>query len=215
MMETLVLRDLDTRHVARTYNMLLEQLQTGDFRSAQVKKLRGAPLYRARLDDKDRLLFKIARHKDRTLLLVLEVVRNHDYAKARFLNGGTFREEDFEPVAAPEPAAAEPLGYAHPTNQALHYLDKPLSLDDEQNSVFETPLPLIVVGSAGSGKTALTLEKLKTLPGYGLYLTRSSYLVDNARALYFASGYQNDGQEVAFLSLKELIQTIDVPQGRE
>jgi hypothetical protein len=79
--------------------------------------------------------------------------------------------------------------------------------------VFDTPLPLIVVGSAGSGKTALTLEKLKTIPGQGAYLTRSAFLVENARSLYFANGYQNAAQEVEFLSLRELVETIDVPPG--
>jgi hypothetical protein len=107
------------------------------------------------------------------------------------------------------------LAYVNPGCPALHFLDKPLSFDDAQTAVFETPLPLIVVGSAGSGKTALTLEKLKTIPGRGLYLTRSSYLVQNARSLYFASGYSNDGQEVDFLSLAELLETIEVPRGRE
>ena len=144
-------------------------------------------------------------------------MRNHDYAKARFLNGGGFTEDDFAPVPAPGAGdtPAETLAYVNPRTPALHFLDKPLSFDDAQAAVFETPLPLIVIGSAGSGKTALTLEKLKTIPGRGLYLTRSSYLVENARSLYFASGYSNEGQEVDFLSLAELLETIEVPRGRE
>lgn len=36
-----------------------------------------------------------------------------------------------------------------------------LALDDQQQSVYESLPPLIVVGGAGSGKTALTLEKMK------------------------------------------------------
>ena len=217
MMETLVLRDLDARHVARQYQKVLEQLRQGDFRSAEVKKLRGSGLYRAKLDDSNRLLFKLAEHRGRPWLLILEVVRNHDYAKARFLNGGSFTEDDLEPVPAPGAgnAPTETLAYVNPGSPALHFLDKPLSFDDAQTAVFETPLPLIVIGSAGSGKTALTLEKLKTIPGRGLYLTRSSYLVENARSLYFASGYSNEGQEVDFLSLAELLETIEVPPGRE
>jgi hypothetical protein len=217
MMETLVLRDLDARHVSRQYDKVLDQLRQGDFRSAEVKKLRGSGLYRAKLDDKNRLLFNLAAHGGRTWLLILEVVRNHDYARARFLNGGSFTEDDFEPVAEPGAgtAAAETLAYVNPSCPALHFLDKPLSFDDAQTAVFETPLPLIVIGSAGSGKTALTLETLKTIPGRGLYLTRSSYLVQNARSLYFASGYSNEGQEVDFLSLAELLETIEVPRGRE
>ncbi len=78
MMDALILRDLDTRHVTQKYERVLAQLRQGDFRSAEVKKLRGADLYRARLDDKARLLFKLGEHAGRRVLLVLEVVRNHE-----------------------------------------------------------------------------------------------------------------------------------------
>jgi hypothetical protein len=216
-METLIFRDIDTRHVERAYEKLLEQLKSGDFRSAEVKKLKNAGIYRAKLDDKNRLLFQLAEHGGRRYLLVLEVVRNHDYAKARFLNGGSWTESDFDPVPMPPSpdVPGEVLRYVNPGSATIHVLDKALSFDDAQTAVFDTPLPLIVIGSAGSGKTALTLEKLKTLPGRGLYLTRSAYLVESARSLYFANGFGNDGQEVDFFSLVELIQTIEVPKGRE
>lgn len=215
-METLVLRDLDSQHVSRQYEKVLDQLRQGDFRSAEVKKLRDAGVYRAKLDDKNRLLFKLAECGGTTYLLILEVVRNHDYAKARFLNGGSFTDHDFVPVESP--AAEEPserLAYVNRASPILHVLDKPLSFDTAQATVFKTPLPLIVIGSAGSGKTALTLEKLKTLRGHGLYLTRSSFLVENARSLYFANAYSSDAQEIDFLSLAELVETIEVPSGRE
>jgi hypothetical protein len=201
------------------FDRILEQLRRGDFRSAEVKKLRNADLYRATLDEKNRLLFKLGEHAGRTVLLILEVVHNHDYAKARFLRGGSYGDGDFEPVPSASggqlPPASERLRYVNPSTPVLHVLDKPLCFDDAQAAVFETHLPLIVVGSAGSGKTALTLEKLKTLPGRGLYLTRSPFLVENARSLYFAHHYSNEGQEIDFLSLAELLETIDVPRGRE
>lgn len=216
-LEILVLRELELGSLKRQYEKVLMQLQKGDFRSAEIKKLRNDGIYRAKLDEKNRLLFKIGEYQGRKVLLILEVVFNHDYSKARFLSGGSYAEDDFEPVtlATQELVASERLPYIHPSSTALHFLDKPLSFDEAQESIFSTPLPLIVIGSAGSGKTALTLEKLKTLPGRGLYLTRSSYLVENARALYSANRYQNSAQEIEFLSLSELLQTIDVPRGRE
>jgi hypothetical protein len=215
-MDALVLRDLEVRQLGRQVERVLDRLRHGDFRSADVKKLKNVDLYRAKLDDKNRLLFKLAEHEDRRVLLILEVVHNHDYAKARFLGGGSFRDGDFEPVtSASDASTTERLRYVNPASPALHLLDKPLSFDDAQATVFATPLPLIVIGPAGSGKTALTIEKLKTLPGHGLYLTRSSFLVENARSLYFANRYANDGQEIDFLSLGELLETIEVPRGRE
>ena len=213
----LVLRDLEPGRLATHVDRAVEHLQAGNFRAADARKLRHAGIYRARLDDTNRLLFKFADHAGRTVLLVLEVIRNHAYDKARFLNGGSYTEDDFEPVQTP-PAALPPtdrLRYVHPTSTVLHVLDKPLSFDDAQQAVFATPLPLIVVGSAGSGKTALTLEKLRTIAGHGAYLTRSSFLVESARPLYSSNGYRNAGQEVDFLSFRELVETIDVPAGRE
>ena len=224
--DALVYRDLEVRQLGRQVELAIQQLRAGDFRAADARKLKGTALYRARLDDRNRLLFKFGEHDGRRVLLVLEVVHNHDYARSRFLGGGEASEGDFESVPlgpAPDgsPAGAwkglesERMAYLNPASSVLHVLDKPLSFDDAQAAVFDTPLPLIVIGSAGSGKTALTLEKLKTLPGHGLYLTRSSFLVENARSLYYAHRYANDGQEVDFLSLAELVETIQVPSGRE
>jgi hypothetical protein len=217
MMDVLVMRDLEVRGLGARVERVIEQLRAGDFRSAEVKKLKNAAVYRARLDDRNRLLFRFGEHRGRRVLLVLEVVHNHDYAKARFMGGAWPGEEAFEPVTSVEAAAAGPaerLGYMNPGSPVLHVLDRPMSFDDAQAAVLAAPLPLILIGSAGSGKTALTLEKLKTLPGRGLYLTRSSYLVDSARSLYYAERYANAGQEVDFLSLGELVETIEVPRGR-
>lgn len=224
--DVVLYRDLEVRQLGPQVDRAIQQLRVGDFRAADARKLKGTALYRARLDDRNRLLFKFGEHGGRRVLLVLEVVHNHDYARSRFMGGGEAREEDFEAVSAgPTPAGApsagrdgveaERLAYLNPASTTFHFLDKPLSFDDAQAAVFATPLPLIVIGSAGSGKTALTLEKLKTLPGQGLYLTRSSFLVESARSLYYAHRYANDGQEVDFLSLAELVETIQVPAGRE
>lgn len=141
----------------------------------------------------------MSQHAGHKVFILLEVVRNHACEKARFLNGGSYSEANFE--AAFDPAtvsATENLRYVHPSSAALHILDKPLSFDDAHSAVFAMPLPLIVVGSAGSGKTALTLEKLKTIAGQGLYLTHSSFLVESSRNLSFANRYENGGQEVDF-----------------
>jgi hypothetical protein len=219
-------RELEVRQLGPHVERAIQQLRVGDFRAADARKLAGTALYRARLDDRNRLLFKFGEHGGRRVLLVLEVVHNHDYARSRFLGGGEPREQDFEAVSLVGAADGSPWGgrehlqvermaYLNPASTLLHVLDKPLSFDDAQAAVFDTPLPLIVIGSAGSGKTALTLEKLKTLPGHGLYLTRSSFLVESARSLYHAHRYANDGQQVDFLSLAELVETIQVPSGRQ
>jgi len=75
--------------------------------------------------------------------------------------------------------------------------------------------PLILVGSAGSGKTALTLEKLRQAEGDVLYVTQSPWLAQSARDLYAAHGYENPAQHVQFLSYREFLETLRVPPGRE
>lgn len=190
-------------------------LEAGDFRSADVKKI-GDNLYRARLDRSDRLLFSLYRHDGQSCILVLEHIAQHAYDRSRFLRRGVRVDEEKLPVIAePTAAEAEPLAYLNPQATTFHVLDKVLSFDDAQRAVYATPPPFIVIGSAGSGKTALTLERMKQLPGQLLYLTRSPYLVRNSRDLYYALGYENDAQEVDFLSFGEYLASLRVPEGRE
>jgi hypothetical protein len=60
-------------------------------------------------------------------------------------------------------------------------LDKVLSFDDDQEAVYRQSPPLVIIGSAGCGKTALTPEKMQDASGHILYVTRSPFLVQNGR----------------------------------
>ena len=79
--------------------------------------------------------------------------------------------------------------------------------------MYRLPPPLIVVGSAGSGKTALSLEKLKHTEGEVLYVTHSAYLAQSARDLYYGHGFEHSGQEANFLSYREVVERLHVPVG--
>lgn len=179
--------------------------------------------YRAKLDDTNRLLFKIGVYKGQTYLFVLEIILNHDYSKSRFLNGAVIDESKLLPVASISNLQLtdySPISYINEvkggkSSQKFHVLDKILSFDDTQADILNLPAPVIVIGSAGSGKTALTLEKAKTLTGRVLYVTLSPYLVENAQQLYYSFDYENTKQEIDFLSFQEYISTIEVPQGKE
>ncbi|EAR20629.1 ankyrin repeat domain-containing protein [Nitrococcus mobilis] len=197
------------------FNKLRTTLEAGNFRQADVRKI-GDNLYRARLNKRDRLLFSLYRHDGETCCLLLEHIRNHAYAHSRFLAGGAVIDEEKIPLlSTPEEAPTEALDHLHPQRERFHLLDKILSFDDEQQRVYEAPPPLVVIGSAGSGKTALVLEKLKLTIGDVLYVSLSPYLVTNARDLYYAHGYDNADQSVDFLSFHELLESIQVPEGRE
>jgi hypothetical protein len=210
---------LDTAGCEAQYRKVVAAIERDDFRSAEVKKLAGAgpgKLYRAKLDAAARLIFSVVRHGESVCALMLEVLPTHDYERSRFLRGAEVDEARLPPVEAPEAhREAEPVRYLHPERREVHLLDKVISFDDAQEAVYRVPPPLIVVGSAGSGKTALTLEKLKHTEGEVLYLTHSPYLAQSARDLYYGHGFEKEGQEVSFFSYRELLESIRVPPGRE
>lgn len=210
---------LDTSRFAKSYRKVVDAIAADDFRAAQVKKLSNlshGKFYRARLDDTNRLLFSLVRHGDEVCALMLEIIANHDYDKSRFLRGAAIDEARIPDCDAAEASReATPLRYLHPEHASVHLLDKPISFDDAQEAIYRLPAPLVVVGSAGSGKTALTLEKLKHAEGEVLYVTHSAYLAQSARDLYYANGFEHAGQEAVFLSYREFVESIHVPVGRE
>lgn len=56
---------------------------------------------------------------------------------------------------------------------------------------------------------------MKRSHGQVLNVTPSPYLADNARNIYYANHYENDDQKISFLSFREFLETIRVPEGRE
>ena len=218
-MKILEYTGLDISGVKASYRKVTDAIARLDFRAAQVKKLANlshGKFYRARLDGADRLLFSLIRHGDEVCALMLEVIANHDYDKSRFLRGVAIDESKIPDIDAAEAIKeAQAVRYLHPDRTSVHLLDKPISFDDTQDAVYRQPAPLIVVGSAGSGKTALTLEKLKHAEGEVLYVTHSAFLAQSARDLYYANGFEHTGQDAVFLSYREFVESIHVPPGRE
>jgi len=213
-MQVLLYNQLNPNNIPN-FQKMKGLLEAGDFRSADVKKV-GHNLYRARLDRSNRLLFSLYRYQDEAYILVLECIAHHAYDTSRFLRrDATIDESKIPTLESPERVDPEPLGYLNPRLPTFHVLNKVISFDDAQQAVYTLPPPCIVIGSAGSGKTALVLEKMKDAPGEVLYVTRSPYLVHTARNLYYALEYENDEQAVSFLSFAEYLASLRVPPGRE
>lgn len=217
-MKLLYYNDLNYKPVERQFSKIAKYLEAGDFKSADVKKMPQSGYYRAKLDKENRLLFTIGEYQGEKYLFLLEVILNHDYDKSRFLGGAAIDESKLLPVPSAQQVAKEevlPMPYVNESDRHFHLLDKILSFDEQQRAIFNTPPPIIIIGSAGSGKTALTLEKLKSLNGQVLYITLSAYLVENASRLYYSFGYDNNRQEVDFLSFADYLGGIDLPKGKE
>ncbi|MBB4284939.1 hypothetical protein [Roseospira goensis] len=213
-MRVLVYNELIPEQIPN-FDKVVHALGERDFARADVRKLTDT-LYRARLNKSDRLLFSLYRARGETCCLILEHIRNHAYEKSRFLSRGAEIDEDKIPVI--EADAATPAGdlpLLDPDKPRFNILDKILTFDDEQEAIHGLSPPVIIIGSAGSGKTALTLEKMKQMVGDMLYVSLSPYLVRNARDLYYARNYTNDDQEIDFLSFQEFLESIRVPEGRE
>lgn len=217
-MKLLHYNELDTKGLKTKVKKVEKMLAAGDFKSADVRKMSNSDYYRAKLDRENRLLFKFAHYQDEKYILLLEVIPNHDYDKSKFLRGAEVKDQHFTVAAEPEKVTAEhltPLRYVNPGTARFHLLDKIISLDNDQNEIYGLPAPLIIIGSAGSGKTALTLEKMKLYTGNIAYISLSAYLVENSQRIYYANGYENDNQEVEFLSFREYLESIRIPKGRE
>lgn len=217
-MNILYLNDIDFSKVKKQFYKTVEFLENNDFDSAEIKKLAGNGYYRAKLDYENRLLFKFARFNRQTYILLLEVIYNHAYEKSRFLKGARIDESKLRILKSekqvPEDEIVE-LNYVNHNTSNFHLLNKVLSFDNVQQDVFTIKPPVVIVGSAGSGKTVLTLEKIKHLKGNVLYITLSPFLVDNSSRLFYSNNYVNENQDVDFLSFKEYLDTLRVVPGKE
>ena len=212
-MKVLVYNELNPKTIPG-FAKLQSYLEDDDFKSAEVKKV-GDNLYRARLNQRDRLLFSIYRHQEQSYALILEFIKNHAYQDSRFLRQvGSIDEDKIPVIHKPDEASDKALVYLNPGHNSFNLLDKIISFDDRQQSIYDLQPPLIVIGSAGSGKTALTLEKMKQAVGDVLYVTQSAYLVKNSRDLYYAHHYDNPEQQIDFLSFQEFLESIQVPSGK-
>jgi hypothetical protein len=217
-MNVLYYTDLDYSKVKKQFEKTVDFLQKGDFKSAEIKKLKPTKYYRARLDTENRLLFMFASYEGRTHILLLEVILNHEYEKSRFLRGADIDESKIKVLSSEKEVDKEdflPLTYVNAKAIRFNLLDKAISFDESQELIFNKRPPVIIIGSAGSGKTALTLEKIKLLKGRILYITLSAYLIENSANLYYSFDYDNEKQEVEFLSFHDFIQSIQVAEGKE
>ncbi|MDM1760436.1 UvrD-helicase domain-containing protein [Acinetobacter sp. 251-1] len=211
-MDVLIYNELANQKIMGL-DKLIAYLQDDNFKSAEVKKIQ-PNLYRAKLNRSDRILFSVYQYQQKNYILILEYLKNHDYQGSRFLNEDVqINEAEIPDVESiDEMEAQEQLVYINANNPNFVYLNKFISFDDVQQHIYKQYPPLVIIGSAGSGKTAILLEKMKQLEGQILYVTLSSFLVKNSRELYYSDQYYNDRQLVDFYSYQDFIESIAIPE---
>lgn len=160
--------------------------ERGDLAAVDLKKLGTGGYHRARPSDRARLLIQFVQWEGQRAALALEILANHEYEKSRFLRGASVDESRILDAHDEAALEARPIKYLHPTRASFALLDKPISFDDVQDEVLRRRPPLVLVGSAGSGKTALLLQQLRAAPGRVAYVTESAWLAQAARGLYVA-----------------------------
>ena len=182
-------RDLAPGRFAKSVEKIRAALARGDFAAAGLKKLSPTPYWRAKLNDEARLLIQFAPYLGEMVCLFLEVIPNHAYEKSRFLRGAAIDWSKIE--SGPDDSATHP----EPTPRGLELrwlpaqaaefelLDRPIVFDDAQEAVRRHKVPLVVIGSAGSGKTGVTLTKMREATGRVLYVTLGLSRANSAPAL--------------------------------
>ncbi|WP_165485209.1 ankyrin repeat domain-containing protein [Legionella rowbothamii] len=137
-------------------------------KKAQTKQLAnmthlGKPVYRAKINDKDRLVYTYQEHEGQKKLMVLMVMEDHDYDKLRRIlthsQGGheAILEHEPEPETLPILSTKPEQLDWHP---AVSYMSKTLLLDESQKAARQVPTPVIFTGAPGSGKTSLVYTQM-------------------------------------------------------
>jgi len=169
----------------------IKRLESQDF--SQVKKLSNLPYLRVKVNYEDRILFTFFRYQGQSYILLLEHIKNHEYQKSKFLRGKKWDEEDFE-FSNEE---IEEVIFVN-DKQEFTYFDKFISFSNEQESIVNLNPPIILIGSAGSGKTSILLEKLQTFDGKVLYISLSKNLVEHSKKIC------NSTNDIDFLTFAQL-----------
>ncbi len=171
----------------------IEKLKNSDF--SQVKKLSNLPYFRVKVNYEDRIIFTFFRYENENYILLLEYVKNHEYEKSKFLRGKKWDEEDF--VFLKEDI--EEVIFLNKKKE-FSYFDKFISFSDTQENILNLNPPIILIGSAGSGKTSVLIEKIQTFNGKVLYISLSKNLVENSKEIC------NCPKNIEFLSFEELFE---------
>lgn len=179
----------------------IDFLRNGDFKSADTKKLTNSNYFRAKTDIKGRLLFQFGYIDNISYIFLLDILPNHEYEDSPFLKGKKVSDEDFifDKTNIEEHISKKKF---------FHYSENFIIFNKAQENILYANPPLIIVGSAGSGKTSVTIEKLRTLNGKVLYISLSQELVNNAQDI--CGEYKN----IDFLSYEQFINCIEKQEGK-
>lgn len=188
----------------------ITRILSGDYPSTDLEKLRtplAYPIYSWRINKRDRLLFTT--HQG--CLHVLEHIPNHDYQKSRFLRSGVldksmaaFEFTDTLEIDKPVFTGDHSVYVEIPLE---YYNQKFIDLSHEQISAAAFPLPAVVNGGAGTGKTLVGLSRLAGQINHGqnlLYVSKTARLVENIEIQWREGFEHQDSPTLDFKTYNQL-----------
>ncbi|MCH9755950.1 MAG: ankyrin repeat domain-containing protein [Gammaproteobacteria bacterium] len=203
------------------------QLLNGDYNPNDLEKLNnpsGQPIYSFRLTGAERLLFTTLKGA----ILLLEHLPTHDYLGSRFLKKGVLKAY----VQKNEEALFRALNpEEHPVfkDQQSGVQDKPvdyfnqqfITLSTEQGHAATTPLPAVINGAAGSGKSYVALSSLAQFLEQNedtsrlLYVTKNHRLTHEMKQTWQDFSPEGKEEAVEFKTYNEVIATTVSTVGQE
>lgn len=244
---------LGEKHLLQEHEEAILSLLQGDYAKADVERLIGhKQVYSLRLTQQARLLFTLHQVQGKNYLLILDYLPNHDYHKTRFLKYGVLQQyldkqkeaylqathaaEDeeqslFEKISPQEfvdlvrPIQTEVQNATLDRSVLDFYQQQWIELSGEQQEILELPLPAVVTGAAGSGKSCIALSLLSAqAKGYLdaiptqdekeescslLYVTETPRLAAEMQNLWQALPIARDTPGlVRFLTYQQLLQEL-------
>ncbi|MDP1602210.1 MAG: hypothetical protein Q8M03_03010 [Legionella sp.] len=226
----------------KKHHKTLDKLLACNYKSAglDAKHLKNDRPFTVRINDSDRLLFTSFIVDGKPYLLLLEDILNHDYQKSRFLKPGVLQnylelhkdeitqkirngekvilsnpEPDTEKEANPESDTEEfqESDFDYPVKYGQQYI----VLNTEQQEALAAPLPVVVSGAPGSGKSCVAIslleqcqenqaktEELRPL----LYVTQSEELVKGMQSIWTNLAKDEGLPEVQFKTFQQLMEEI-------
>ncbi|TSA23748.1 MAG: hypothetical protein D4R67_12970, partial [Bacteroidetes bacterium] len=165
MYEILLLNDLNPGKLCKQFDKTLEELASGNFAAAEVKKMTGTGFYRARLDQENRLLFRFGRHNEKNYLLVLELILNHNYAGSRFLRGAVLDDSKLVPLPNALPPVDDMVAMQYINNELNGADGHPIQVDWRDSAYDMAKVGTIVQDFINEGDILFTTHSSSEMKG--------------------------------------------------
>ncbi len=196
------------------YSAVIEKVITGH---ALVEKINGHQIYKARINQSDRLFWITTIRDGVAHMEIIEVILNHDYQKSRFLKPGILKQylekRTSEKNLPPTNLDSMPCDVAEYLSSARYYDQRFISFTRDQEQALLAQEPVLITGAAGSGKSCVLfaalhkmLDQMSTelITGKILYVAQSPWLVNSLQGMWGDSD-----SRVLFLSYTDLIKQLD------